>query len=286
MYEAEVSRANPGCLVFLLDRSDSMSQPWAGTPNLTLAEGAAQALNRVLYEVCLTCAKEPGAPPRHYFDIGVFGYGKSASSDRETVESALSGPVANAPLVSLTDLATHPLAVREVQHSIDLPPSRMPIWIEPIHGQRTPMCQAIAIAGQHVADWVAAHPDSLPPIVINITDGMVTDSPYQKADISEWARRLRSLHTNDGNALLLNVFLSPDATQPSLFPSTGQHLPEPGPLLFSMSSELPPVMVRHAAQEGYELYPGARGMAFNADMSALVKFLEIGTKTSQDAVRA
>ena len=65
-----------------------------------------------------------------------------------------------------------------------------PVWVEPVHGYRTPMCQAVAVAGAHVYEWASAHPDSFPPIIINITDGMVTDSPYEGATLDEWAQRL------------------------------------------------------------------------------------------------
>lgn len=286
MYEAQISRTNPGCVVFLLDRSDSMSRPWAGSPGLTLAEGAAQALNRVLYELCLKCVKEPAAPPRRYFDVGVFGYGKSAVADEERVESALGGELSGMPLVSLTELATRPLDVREVRHGVDAPSSRMPIWVEPIHGYRTPMCEAIATVGGHVRDWVSTHALSYPPVVINITDGIVTDSPFQNTTIDQWAERLRSLATSDGSVLFLNVFLSAEKQQPALFPDTDQHLPEPGPLLFSISSPLPSAMVKQAADEGYDVRPGAHGLAFNADLAGLVRFLKIGTQGAVEAIRA
>src|SRR6267154_1366666 len=127
MYERDISRRDPGCVVFLLDRSDSMKSTWANSRE-TLAQGAARVLNEVLLELLFT---SQGAPP-----------------------------------------------------------SRVPVWVEPVHGYRTPMCQAVAVAGAHVYEWASAHPDSFPPIIINITDGMVTDSPYEGASLDEWAQRL------------------------------------------------------------------------------------------------
>lgn len=284
MYSAPLSRQNPGCVVILVDRSDSMKEPWAGTPGLTLAEGAAQAINKILLDLCIRAQKEVGAPPRHYFDVGVFGYGCSATVNDERVEPALGGDLTGRPLVSLPDLATHPLAVRDLPQGMDTALVKMPIWVEPVHGWRTPMCQAIATAGEHVAQWATAHPKSFPPIVINITDGNVTDSPYGGADLQEWAARLTSLRTDDGPVLLFNCFLSPRRLEPSLFPSMAEHLPEPGPLLFDISSELPPSMAAMANSEGFDVATGARGIGFNIDMAGLVKFLEIGTHMTIDAV--
>ena len=91
------------------------------------------------------------------------------------------------------------------------------------------MCQAIAVAGSHVYDWVSAHPNSFPPIVINITDGMVTDSPYEGVGLEEWAARLTGIQTNDGPAMLFNVFLSPSGENGSLFPASDRGLRSQAP---------------------------------------------------------
>jgi hypothetical protein len=159
--------------------------------------------------------------------------------------------------------------------------ARVPVWVEPVHGYRTPMCEAIAVAGAHVFNWANAHPDSFPPIIINITDGMVTDSPHEGANLEGWAQRLTSIETNDGPALLLNIFLSPHASDGVLFPATVAGLPEPGPQLFGISSVMPPGLVKNARAAQVPVEPGARALGFNADLAMLVKFLEIGTRVAE-----
>ena len=161
---------------------------------------------------------------------------------------------------------------------IGAPPSRVPVWVEPVHGYRTPMCQAVAVAGAHVYEWANAHPDSFPPIIINITDGMVTDSPYEGASLEEWAQRLVNIQTSDGPTLFFNIFLSPAGSNGVLFPASDYGLPEPGPQLFRISSMLPPPMIANAQSTGTTVEPGARGFGFNADATMLVRFLEVGTK--------
>ena len=210
MYERDISRRDPGCVVFLLDRSDSMKSTWVNSQE-TLAQGAARVLNEILLELLFTSQGDPGKA-RHYFDIGIFGYG-----------------------------------------------------LRPV-------------AGAHVYEWANAHPDSFPPIIINITDGMVTDSPYEGASLDEWAQRLVNIQTSDGPALFFNIFLSPAASNGVLFPATDYGLPEPGPQLFRISSPLPPPMIANAQSTGTMLEPGARGFGFNADATMLVRFLEVGTK--------
>jgi hypothetical protein len=185
-------------------------------------------------------------------------------------------------LVPLTLLADNPIAVREAP-SIDagMGTVRIPIWVEPVHGYRTPMCEAIAVAGAHVLDWAGQHPNSFPPIVINITDGMVTDSPHDGADLDEWAKRLTTIETYDGTTLLFNIFLSPSPGYGVLFPVSPAGLPEPGPELFSISSSLPQPMINNAHAAQVPVEPGARALGFNADLAMLLKFLGIGTRVAE-----
>jgi hypothetical protein len=278
MYTQRITRKDPGCIVLLLDRSDSMKAPWKGA-RMTLAEGAALAINNLLFELCMKATSEAGGAVKHHFDVGVFGYGACPVAQVEGVESAFSGALAGQGLVGLPHIADNNIGLRETPSVDEMSfVSKTPIWIEPVHGYRTPMCEAIAVAGAHVHDWAGAHPNSFPPIIINITDGMVTDSPYEGADLMGWAQRLATITTTDGPALFFNIFLSPSPAQPLLLPPTAGGLPDPGPALFEISSPVPPKMVAAAQGHGTPVQPGARGFAFNADLATLVKFLDIGTQ--------
>ena len=280
MYEREITRKNPGLVMFLVDRSDSMKQKWGNYP-YSLAEGAANALNNILLELLFTSQGEPGKPG-HYFDVGVFGYGLRPIAKGEGVEPAFAGKLAGLPIVPLPDLRDNQVAMRnEPSEDIGAPPSQVPVWIEPVYGHKTPMCEAVAVAGGHVFNWVNAHPDSFPPIIINITDGMVTDSPFQGATLDDWAQRLVNIQTSDGPAMLFNIFLSPTPANPLLFPPTAAGLPVPGPDLFRISSQLPPPMVGNANATGMTMQQGARGFAFNADRATLARFLEVGTRVDR-----
>lgn len=280
MYEQTFSRTNPGCIVVLLDRSDSMKTPWRDS-GTTLADGAARAINRILLDLCIKSTKEVGGAVRDYFHTLVLGYGAQPVAGGEGVESAFGGALTGRGIVPLSELASAPLAIRE-EPSVDAvaATTRAPVWVEPVFGYRTPMCQAIAVAGAHVFDWVGAHPNSFPPIVINVTDGLVTDSPYEGADLAEWAKRLTTIETNDGSVLLFSVFLS-SAGAPEFFPTGGNTFPAPGPALFAMSSALPEPMIRNARAAGVPVGHGSKAMCFNADLDALVKFLEIGTRVAE-----
>jgi hypothetical protein len=215
----------------------------------------------------------------------VFGYGIRPMAGGEGVESAFGGKLAGAALVPLPELRDNPITVREVPSpDAGAPPSRVPIWVESAHGYKTPMCQAVAVAGAHVYQWAAAHPDSFPPIIINITDGLVTDNGYEGANLEEWAQRLMNIQTSDGPSLLFNVFLSPTPMASGvLFPNSDRGLPPPGPDLFRISSLLPPLMLSNAVGVGNYVEQGARGFAFNADSKMLARLLEVGTRVDYGA---
>ncbi len=190
---------------------------------------------------------------------------------------AFQGALAGRPLVALPDLATNPMRIDEVRTNVDLPPTRLPIWVDPSHGFGTPMCQALAAAGYYAAEWIKLHPTSFPPVVLNITDGVVTDSPYEGVDLKGWASRVRALTTDDGQALLYNIFLSVKSGATEYFPARPDGLPEPGPTLFETSSELPAYAVAAAQNKGYAIQPGARGLVFNAGLDNLAELLDLGT---------
>ena len=136
------------------------------------------------------------------------------------------------------------------------------------------------MAGGLMTDWANAHPNSFPPIVINISDGAATDADAEA--LAALASQLRGLKTTDGGLLFLNVNVSARQGTPLLFPSDVETLPpgdEYARVLFEMSSRLTPKQVEEAAQYGARA--GARGFAFNSDVTALRDFLEIGTMVNK-----
>lgn len=65
------------------------------------------------------------------------------------------------------------------------------------------------------------------------------------------------------------------------FPESASSMPDAYPrLLYGMSSVLPAPMQNAARQEGFMLGSDARGFVLIADPTALVRFLEIGTRPS------
>ncbi len=274
-YTAPISRINPTCLLFLLDQSSSMLEPFGAQPEQSKAAGVADAINRLLQNLILKCARADGV--RDFFYVGMASYGGR-------VQSAFGGPLAGENIVPISQLANNPLRVevrtRKVMDGagglVD-DKFKFPVWFEAHPTGRTPMCEVLREATEYVQRFLRIQPNCYPPIVINITDGHPTDGDPRDA-----AKALRGLASTDGNVLLFNAHLSDKLNRPIEFPSDESGLPdEYAKLLFQMSSELPPTLLEAAKTGGFAVGPRARGFVFNADLVAVIRFLDIGTRIAQ-----
>jgi hypothetical protein len=274
-YTAELSRTNPTSLIFLIDQSSSMAEPFGAQPEKPKAEGVADSINRLLQNLVLKCAKGDGI--RDYFHVGVIGYGGR-------VVWSLGGKLAGQKLVPISAIANNPLKVEQRIRKVDDGAGglveqkfKFPIWFEPLASGRTPMCGAVAEATAALEEFIGRFPGAFPPLVINISDGKATDGNPELP-----ASKLRSLSTTDGNVLIFNAHLSSKPTRPIEFPSQESELPDPEALiLFKMSSVLP-LKLRDAAQtEGFRVNDNTRGFVFNADLVSVIRFLDIGTRAAQ-----
>ncbi|HLJ68968.1 MAG TPA: vWA domain-containing protein [Chloroflexota bacterium] len=274
-YSAEISRSNPSCFLFLIDQSGSMDEAFgAGESQKKKADGVADAINRLIQNLVIKCAKSEGV--RDYYHVGVLGYGAA-------VGPAFSGPLAGRGLVPISEIADNPARVEERTRKTDDGAGglvdqtvKFPVWFDAVCKGGTPMCAALAQGSAMLTEWLAQHPDCFPPIAINITDGESTDG-----DPTAKAKALEGLASSDGNVLVFNVHLSSHRATPIEFPDAEDGLPDKyARLLFSMSSLLPPYMRDVAQQEGYSVSDGTRGFVFNADMVSVIRFLDIGTRPS------
>jgi hypothetical protein len=81
--------------------------------------------------------------------------------------------------------------------------------------------------------------------------------------------------------LLFNIHISSKGGAPVEFADNESALPDEfSRMLFNMSSVLPAYMQAMARQEGIRASEMTRGFVFNADMVAVIRFLDIGTRPS------
>lgn len=239
------------------------------------SEGLADAINRLLQNLVIKCAKSEGI--RDYYEVGVIGYGGAG------VNFAFGGHLAGKEMVPISMIGKSPIRVEERTRRMDdgaggivTQKVKFPIWFEPKALGGTPMCDALDRASNVLSKWILAHPDSFPPIIINITDGKPTDG-----NPSQPARDLMDLSTKDGNVLLFNLLISSSRMKPIEFPDSEEQLnDEVARLLFNLSSPLPEYMRKMLADEGVNSTLRSRGFVFNADLVSVIRFLDIGTRPS------
>src|SRR2546430_2354120 len=245
-YQAEISRKNPGCFLFLVDQSESMEDPFGGgEAGRRKAEELATILNKLIHNLCIRCSKSDSI--YDYFHVGVLGYSE------DSCKPALGGELSGRSLVPISELASKPLRIEDkVKKSDDGAGGVMeqtvkfPVWFDPYGKGGTPMCAALKEATKITQTWCQEHPNGFPPIVINITDGEATDG-----DLVAEARKLAAGRADDGSPLLFHIHLSPAAGPSSEFPGDRTQLPhQPAQQTFEHPSPLTPFLVRRPTQQG------------------------------------
>ena len=280
-YKQEISRAYKALIVFLLDQSYSMEDPLGGSTNRKMDE-LCTAVNSWLNEMVIRVTGTEGL--KDQMDVAMIGY-RTDEQENAIIESPLTGDLKERMLVSIDDIYKNTKMEKKTQSFYDEDTGEesqreveFPVWIEPKAEGGTPMCSALHKAYEITEQWISEHPKNFPPIVIHITDG----ENQEAGNPLDYAEPLRSLATEDGNVLLMNCHLSEVKSQPFMFPHSGEILPnDHARTLFQMSSELPEGFASQAKELGFDIQPGARGMAFNADMVALIRFLDIGTRVAK-----
>jgi len=266
-YDAQISRSNPACIVFLIDQSESMLEGIKGDPSKKKCDGVAEVVNRFLHSLVIRCTIGSGGVYPYYY-VSVLGYGAS-------VGPAFVGKFAGQESVCVSDLAQAArIDVKTMQRPEGAETVRTKVWFDPVAGGRTPMCQAFQHAKKVVEQFIAKYPDCYPPMIMNITDGDSTDgNPTNDAEA------VKILKTSNGNALVFNVHVSATNAPSIIFPNGEGALPDPyAKMLFRMSSVLPAKMRQISKELRFEITDGAKGFAFNADLTCLTSLLEIGTR--------
>jgi uncharacterized protein YegL len=156
-------------------------------------------------------------------------------------------------------------------------------WIKPEAHGKTPMFQALSVVYRMVEEW-CSKPDnrlSFPPIIFHITDGDCNDA--EDNDLRSIAQSIRSVATQDGNTLLINIHLSPYDEAPSeIFPTEGKG-PNPMPhyaLLYDMASTIPQQLNHLVSTIAQPAGPGPyRAVAYNTSPCELLSILNIGSES-------
>jgi hypothetical protein len=270
-YQAEISRENPTCFLFVIDQSGSMDE--MTETGRSKADFVADVLNKTLYTLVTSCSKSDGV--RNYFDVGVIAYGGSE------VASGFGGALSGSIVHPIHAISEHTLRIEERKKKVDDGAggiielkTKFPVWFDPKSVGGTPMRAALSKTMETVAGWCEAHPGSYPPTILHVTDGQSTDGAPEEA-----ADGLRQFSTKDGQPLLFNLHVTTGGGLEIVFPPSETALnDEYSRMLFRMSSPLPAHLAKFAGDKGYAIADGSRGFIFNGDPQCVVDFFEIGTR--------
>jgi len=271
MYSAQITRANPTCIILVVDQSGSMSDPFSGDSAIKKADFVAEVVNHTLHDLVIRCTKTEEV--RNYYHIAVIGYG-------EQVGSALGHPLASRMIVPVSAVADFPLQIKNSHKRVadgaggwvEIP-VRSPVWLHPNAEGKTPMCEALNLTKDILEKWLIDHPRGFPPTVLHLTDGESSDG-----DPDYIGRQIMSLRTDDGAVLLFNCHISSQRNTKVEYPADESQLANNfARTLFHISSPLPATFLAAAAQLGVQAGPDSRGFVFNGDPSSIVQFYEIGT---------
>lgn len=279
-HNQSLSTLNPGLIAITLDTSDSMSASFGGKLGGIKCAECAKAVNRVLRELGIRCTAtddEGNSYVRNRCEVCIVGYGS-------TVTNAFGGNLKSKKFVTMEELIENCLEIETVKvkvsdgaGSLIEVDDEFPIWIKPVASGGTPMGEAFEQAYDLISEWVVQHPESFPPIVINITDGEPNDMALAKRN----ALKLMNVGTKDGGTLIFNIHISSGRAAQVILPSDVSQLPNGdanAQFLFEISSTLPEIMLAQAKSEGYDVKYGARGFAYNADAETMISILNIGSK--------
>jgi hypothetical protein len=274
-YSARITRSDPAFILFMLDQSSSMAET-AGGSSVSKAQMLADAVNTTLQNLLLVCSHARGL--RHYVDVAVLGYSGQERAE-PTLTNMLPEDSGGGFVIPITSLVEAQLRTDEVDSGM-----KPAIWVEPVADGWTPMCGALKLAGRIVTDWTKEHPRSFPPMIMNITDGAMTDGDGD--ELVHLGGLIHSVGTEDGGALLFDVHVSsangnvgpkPDAL---VLPDCETVLPRGDAFaraLWAASSELPAKLMPRVLSVGVAATPRSRLFAYNATGEILATMLDIGT---------
>ncbi len=318
-YAASIDRANPGCILFLVDQSRSMSRPLAGQTEQTKMDAAADAVNRVIDNIAQRCSD--GMEVRDYFNIGIIGYGFARQMSYEEIVSG------GGQLYAITDTEQrtgYAKDAKDYDPRVDGPiheeiiistfPQTVPEWpflsmsgviaatqLEEREVKEQDGSGGIVEVTRRVPVWLRPHAGMETPMCGALDYAAqcvgqwidqhrnsfppilinISDGEATDGDPEGMARDLMSLGTNDGNVLLYNCHLSESAATPVQYPDSESRLGDGyARQMFRMSSVMPPAGREHAKLLGIPVSEMSRCCVFNADLVSLVQFLDIGTRGS------
>lgn len=233
-YSSIISEGNPVGVFFILNQSDPTKEIISfDSTEMSKASAECGIIDQVINELIVQNTSNGVIDDR--YNIAVLGYG-------DYVFNCLKGK----GIQSLNELNDNPIFVKtyikeiRTRQGAKTIEQKRPVWVKPRSRGGAYLNKALNSVKKLVDKWTEEHMDSFPPIIIHITEYR-----YHGAEDSEMiqlAKEIKSLLTNDGNALFFNIHLTwNENTVPVVFPSNESKISESyyGSMYYLMSSVLP-----------------------------------------------
>lgn len=267
------SSATPGLLIFLIDQSGSMLEPYKDIEQ-TRTVFASSVINKAIREIIVKSFH--GTTPKDRCFIVVIGYSVGA-------KELCSG--------YLSELHNNPKRIDTIKKKIDdgdgglvEKQKSIPVWVDPIQENGwTDMTQAFKMAKEIIESWIKDNPDSPAPVIINVSDGLPyydhKDSALCARETTEIAKEIMGINTNDGNVLIFNAEIGEGKKEIRL-PDSVDEVREGGAgaeFLYEISSVVPEGYKKAAEKNGLNLKEGSKGAVFAAEADTLIKLIDFGS---------
>lgn len=283
MYEQEITRRHRTAFIIAVDRSQSMCEEIVSNGRkVSKAVAVSEITSRIVSELIMRARREDGI--HDYYDIALIGY------SGDDVRSIIDPERDFIPVAELCRYKPERIRIsgerRLPNGETVLHTEEIPLWIPPAAAGDTPMYEAFLRIRDIAGEWCRdpRNADSFPPVVINITDGEASDC--DSGELRDMAGQIKSLHTSDGNVLLINIHITSDTTARSLIFPTDDEIDDNNRyarLLADCSSLMPaPFDETIRMHRGNAGEPPFRGMSYNASITELITMLCIGSRSVTD----
>ncbi|WP_370407477.1 vWA domain-containing protein [Tenacibaculum dicentrarchi] len=273
------SSATPGYIIFLVDQSGSMEQPY--TEGRDRSEFTALVINRTINELVNTNMDGDKVKDRVF--ISMIGYGGSSSLAVDDIRSNY-----------LSEFADNPLRIEKIKKKVSDGAGglieieeQMPIFIESVANGLTPMADALKFTKELIEGWLQKKPDNPAPIIINISDGLPYTGTTVETEMNKAisiSKEIMNINSQDGNPLIFNCHIGDGGKECGFEESENELFDEQAKFLFNISSKVPESYKQAAIKQNFKVKRESRGFISNAEPDSFIKFINFGSSGGSDLI--